>query len=168
MASLSCLTRVRLQSSAGYKKLEPGTEFYFPLMIQDLPQSQVCSRQVDGLINQLTATGYHEDKAEQKAGSAKTIITIDVYFKYTFSAESYSVMSHLQRMPCCWQLLSQTFPHANHQIATESGSRKWEILLNLEVGQLDSNLVFTTSCPYDLEKKPFSLVRISISSSAER
>lgn len=137
-------------------------------MIQDLPQSQVCSRQVDGLINQLTATGYHEDNAEQKAVSAKTIITIDVYFKYTFSAESYSVMSHLQRMPCCWQLLSQTFPHANHQIATESGSRKWEILLNLEVGQLDSNLVFTTSCPYDLEKKPFSLVRISVSSSAER
>lgn len=62
-------------------------------------------------------------------------------------------MFHLQRKPCCWQLLSQTFPHANHQIATAFGSRKWEILLNLEVGQLDSNLVFTTSCPYDLEKK---------------
>lgn len=54
MASLSCLTRVRLQTSAGYKELEPGTEFYFPLMLQDLPQSQICSRQVDGLINQLS------------------------------------------------------------------------------------------------------------------
>lgn len=65
-------------------------------------------------------------------------------------------MSHLQSMPCCWQILSQTFPHANHQITIEFGSRKWEILLNLEVEQLDSNLVFTTSCLYDLEKKPFS------------
>lgn len=64
-------------------------------MLEDLPQSQICRRQVDGLINQLTATGYHEDEAKQKAGSPKTIITIDVYFKYTFNAESYSVMFHL-------------------------------------------------------------------------
>lgn len=64
-------------------------------MLQDLPRSQICSRQVDGLINQLTATGYNEGEAKQKAGSAKTIITTDVYFKYTFNAESYSVMSHL-------------------------------------------------------------------------
>lgn len=64
-------------------------------MLQDLPQSQICSRQVDGLINQLAVTGYHEDQAKLKAGSPKTIITIDVYFKYTFKAESSSVMFHL-------------------------------------------------------------------------
>lgn len=92
-------------------------------MLQDLPQSQICSRQVDNLINQLTTTGYHEDEAKQKAGSPKTIITTDVYFKCAFNAESYSVVFHLQRMPCCWQLLSQTFAHANRQIATEFGCR---------------------------------------------
>jgi hypothetical protein len=62
-------------------------------------------------------------------------------------------MSFLQSTPCYWHTLCQTFPHADHQIAYRVWQQEWEILLNLEVGQLDSNLVFTTSCQDDLEKK---------------
>lgn len=69
---------------------------------------------------------------------------------------------HLQGMSCFLQTLSQSFPHAIKPSVHWVWHQKWEISLALELGQLDSSPVFTTSFCVTLRKVLY-LVHISIS-----